>query len=174
MRRSSRSSRSRRSHPDAVAWRGWRLTAATLVLGTACARQQPHDAELEAAVRSAYLLERRVLEQRSVLPSREAVARIYREGFSDDLAERLASASWSERHGGVHPGGFLLEPPARVVARTRGRDGATVVFETPVVQRLLWLERPYTVAELRRENGRWLIVRATSVRERPEELRARE
>lgn len=111
-----------------------------------------------------------MLDDRARLGSREEVARIYREGFGDELADRLASVSWSEDAGEVHAGGFALEPPDRVVARRVSDDVATVVFETPVAQRLLWLERPYTVAELQRQSGRWRIVRAVSVTQRPPEL----
>jgi len=151
--------------------RGLLLTAACCSLALpGCDQRREREAEIVEAVRSAYLLERRVLDDRARLGSREEVARIYREGFGDEMANRLAAVSWSEEAGEVHAGGFALEPPDRIVARRVADDVATVVFETPVAQRLLWLEQQYTVAELERQSGRWRIVRAVSVAQRPPEL----
>jgi hypothetical protein len=150
--------------------RGLLLVTASCLALPACDRRQEREAEIAAAVRSAYLLERRVLDGRARLGSREEVARIYREGFGDEMADRLAAVSWSEEAGEVRAGGFALEPPDHVVARRVSDDVATVVFETPVVQRLLWLEQRYTIAELQRRRGRWRIVRAVSVTQRPPEL----
>jgi hypothetical protein len=149
---------------------GLLLVAACCLALPGCDQRREREAEVAEAVRSAYLLERRVLDDRARLGSREEVAQIYREGFGEEMADRLAAVSWSEEAGEVHAGGFALEPPDRVVARRISDDVATVVFETPVVQRFFWLERPYTVAELQRQSGRWRIVRALTVTQRPPEL----
>lgn len=146
----------------------WALTALGAALAGGCVDRR--ESEVMDAVRAAYLLERRVLDDRESITSREQVVGIYRLGFGDSLAERLADLSWSPRERRVRPAGFALEPPARVVPRAVHRSDATVVFETPTAQRILWLQGAFTVAELRREGGAWRIVRASSVADTPPEL----
>jgi hypothetical protein len=150
-----------------------RLTLLLTALAAACAGGLAHDArdaDVVEAVRAAYLLERRVLDARPPLHSRAAVAQIYREGFSEDLAEHLAELSWSEPERVVKAGGFALEPPAPIALVAVDRDEATVAFPTPIVQQLLWEEKRYTTATLERRQGRWIITRSITSEARPASL----
>ena len=106
----------------------------------------------------------------SALRSRAAVARIYQEGFSDELADHLAELSWSEPQRGVRAGGFALEPPSPIVLLDVGSDEATVAFPTPIAQQLLWEEKGYTTATLSRREGRWVIIKSVTSEARPPAL----
>jgi hypothetical protein len=150
-----------------------RLTLLLPALAAACAGGVAHDArdaDVVEAVRAAYLLERRVLDAQPRLHSRAAVAEIYREGFSDDLAEHLADLSWSEPGRTVRAGGFALEPPTPITLVEVDRDEATVAFPTPIVQQLLWEEKRYTTATLERRQGRWIITRSITSETKPPSL----
>ena len=139
-------------------------------LAVSCRAGDARDAEVVAAVRSAYLLERRVLDAHPALRSRAAVAQIYQEGFSDELAAHLAELSWSEPQRGVRAGGFALEPPSPIVLVDVGNDEATVAFPTPIPQQLLWEEKRYTTATLSRREGRWVITKSVTSEARPPAL----
>src|SRR5512143_823290 len=93
---------------------GWsRTLAVLLVAALASGCREGREAEVARAVRSAYTLERRVLDSRGDITSRDQVVDVYRLGFSDSLASWLADLSWSARDGRVRPAGFALEPPVR-------------------------------------------------------------
>jgi len=124
-------------------------------------------AQVVAAVRFAYGLEKELLDHAGDFETRAQVYAHFRQGFSDDLATRLTGYAWGD--GKPRAGPFATQPPDTVHVLTLGNTTATVYYATPPLLREAWVSEPYMLDELRREpDGRWVIVASKGITEAPE------
>lgn len=122
--------------------------------------------EVAGAVRLAFGLEEALFAEADAMTSEADVAAHFRQGFAAPLADSLAAYFWFRDR--LRTGDPTLLPPGRVTVLRAEGDTATAFFETPAALRETWELPPYTVAELERVDGRWVIA-ATTLQETPPE-----
>jgi hypothetical protein len=123
--------------------------------------------EVIAAVRYALGLEQRLLENPSDFRSRNQVYEHFRKGFSHEMAERLTRHSWADDGSGPRSRGRVMEPPDTVHVSRIDASTATAFYETPKWIREMWGRKSFTVIDLARDEGLWVVVRARGADNRP-------
>jgi len=148
-----------------MAHTGVRMLLAALLAAMVSAGCQPHrqparaveNAEIVAAVKYAHGLEAELFRSPESFPGRDAVQRHFRQGFSEDLAQRLAEHVWIGGDIGLRPGEPVMAAPDKVTVTAVEGGRATAVFQTPPWMMETWGFGPYTIVSLARENDRWVI-----------------
>ncbi|HEV2751967.1 MAG TPA: hypothetical protein VGV12_15705 [Gemmatimonadales bacterium] len=144
------------------------LLLAATAAGLGCRRADaPVDAVIMAAVSTAYSLQDRAWDSLrigwqgdSAMRHHHALA-YYRQAFGDSLAQFYAGYTAG---GGPEK---IMDVPDSIVVLSSSRDHATVLYPTPLPLQEIWRAAPYTVDDLDRIQGRWLIVHTTRVAEKP-------
>lgn len=133
-----------------------------LVLVAAVAAAEPPPAEsgarraVVAAVKAAAALESRYWEQPQRYPRREDVYALYRRGYGECLARRLADFTLSGDRAAA------TWVPREVHIAEIGPDSALVWYRTPedFTADASWGLGPFMVVRLSREGDRWVVVSA--------------
>ena len=134
-------------------------------------RGAPRDDEIISAVRFANGLEHRLYDSTRSFRSRDAVLAHYRQGFAENLAQRLTDYSWSRDSSVLRCcRDAALMVPDSVVVVSKNDTTAVVVYPTPPFLRERWGFEPYSSDELRRCDGRWVITANKELQKRPPEL----
>ena len=131
-----------------------------MLAGLGCAGPAALEKEIVAASLSANSLEDSLGAHPDRYRTREAVVAHYRQGFSQELAVRLAAHSWDSVRSELRAADFALARPETVVLITVSGDRAEVIYPTPRTRVEQWREPAFMIEQLRREDGRWRVTGA--------------
>lgn len=117
--------------------------------------------EIINAVIFAYSLENSLFSDIIKISSRNDVYEHYRQGFSEEIANNLTDYSWSTRTNELIATEKATDIPKQVQVLKIKRDTAVVYYLIPEGIKTLWnVDEKYAIDYLKKENGRWIIVKS--------------